>query len=268
MDRLSPRSVALGHLIDMYCNYTPEQPEEDFPLVARQQLALILVQQVNGGKQSTSFIEPSCHATLDALVRLPRCFIHAFVKRLREMTEPDDLWKLMVSLSNLMEPELLAIDMGSCKSGPSNLDRSSVLGMFVRRLLLSFRRSTFESLCTLTTHFGQWVCATPPEAHESSDAHCSTSVADCGSSNGDNGMGTNALLPPWAHALPHKTLETNMRQMVERVEGGSPSVVEDLEVQLAQLHAYAPCMPQVHYLEMLRHMHARSFEAALSEFHR
>ena len=185
IEQLSPRSVALGHLIDMYCTYVAEAPGEDFPLEARQQLALIMVQQVNGGEQATSVIEPSCRATLDTLNALPRCFVAAFEQRLHEMTEPDDLWTLMTSLGNLIEkPELSAIDTDSLDRGPSHLDRASVLGMFVRRLLLSFRRSTFELLCTLTTHFGQWVRAPPEVTRPQAAAAAAAAAMSRGSANG------------------------------------------------------------------------------------
>ena len=76
------------------------------------------------------------------------------------MTEPDDLWNLMGSLSELLQPTL-ALDDGM---GPIQLGRTTVLGLFVRRIHLAFRSTSFEEICTLVTHFGQWVGAAMADA--------------------------------------------------------------------------------------------------------
>ncbi|KAL1515420.1 hypothetical protein AB1Y20_002046 [Prymnesium parvum] len=241
-ERLSPRGVALSHLIDMFCSYRPE-PGDTFPLESRQQLAIILVQQVHGNGGS-DVIEPTCAATLECVSSLPRSFVAAFYKRLHETTEPDDLWTLMSSLSDAMETPSLgeaAETPMEAENGPMHLERTSVLGIYVRRLLLYFRRSTFEAICTLTSHFQQWVRAPAAPAADT---------------------------PPWAHSLPLKQVEAGVSRLVHLVEGGSSVALSELRARVAQLQLHAPQIPQVHYLQMLLHMHERSFDQALEQFHR
>ena len=202
-DRLSPRSLALGQLIEMYATYRAELPAT-FPLEARQQLALILMQLVGGDPRSaTSVIEPSYSKLLQALTPLPASFVAAFEQRVKASTEPDDIWTLMTSLSDLMEDNLtLNMDAADPEAGPMHLGRSSVLGMYVRRLLLYFRRASFESLCTLTTHFGQWIAQQP-----------AATVAPPSTV-----PGRADTLPPWARTLPLKQLEARVHILVDQAE--------------------------------------------------
>lgn len=248
--RLSPRSLALGHLIDMFCSYRAE-PELSFPLEARQHLAIVLLEEVNGGVDTKSILEPTCAATIASLKELPRTFVQAFHQRLLDTSEPDDIWTLMTSLSDILEKPSLDASLSwdavmEGGNGPMHLDRASVLGIFSRRLLLSFRQSTFETLCTLTTQFQQWVRASPP-----------TTEIKAPNAEGDTA-------PPWAHSLPLKQLEARVNRLVNLVEGGTVLELADLQPQVEQLRMHAAQLPQVHYLQMLLHVHERSFDQASS----
>ena len=276
-DRLSPRRLALGQLIEMYATYRAED-SHSFPLQARQQLALILMGQVSGDPQSSTrlndgsvtarermqpsyaIIEPSYTSLLEALHPLASftssssSFVEVFQQKLLDLSEPDDLWTLMTSLGDLMDPPLTLDSNDDPEGGPMSLDRASVLGMYVRRLLLSFRRSTFEALCTLTTHFGTWVRqlnqqALPPPA---------ASLV----------LGAEAL-PSWAHTLPLKQLEACVHRLVDQAESDLGDFkATEMKSQVDELLLYAPHIPQVHYLNLLVHLNARSFEEAEDEFHR
>ena len=111
---LTPRGVALANLIDLYAT-------SDMNLETRHQLCILLVEQVNQSA-AASVIEPGLQTLRTALAPLPASLRDEFDKRLLETTEPDDLWDLMGSLNELLQPTL-SLDDGM---GPIQLERSSV----------------------------------------------------------------------------------------------------------------------------------------------
>ena len=250
-DRLTPRGIALGHLIKLYADL-----EEDDTF--RDQLAITLVEQISQAP-ALSVIEPGLSALRSAIAYLPMYLAEQFDKSLRATTEPDDLWDLMGALHELLQP--------ACEGQVVQLERSSLLGLYVRRIHLAFHNTSFEEICTLVGHFGQWVVAV--EAGPSGgDPH---SPRQAGVSRRD----AIAALPPdppaWAHVLPASQLEQHVHDLVRRVEEGAGELPEGslpLKAQVAQLLALAPHVPQVHYLQLLCHLQDRSYEEALDSFHR
>ena len=150
VDKLTPRGIALGHLVDLFAT-------ADISIDMRQALAILLVEQISQTDGISGVIEPSLQELRAALTPLIPQLRQEFERRLLEMAEPDDLWDLMGSLAELLQPALMpAMDSGA---PPFQLERSSMLGLFVRRIHLAFRNTSFEEICTLVTHFGQWVQA-------------------------------------------------------------------------------------------------------------
>jgi hypothetical protein len=266
---LTPRGIAIAHLIDLYAT-------SDMQVEPRQQLCVFLVQQVSEPPAS-GVIEAGLDALREGLAGLPTV-LSEFDKRLHSTTEPDDLWTLMGSLNELLQPTL-ALDDGM---GPIQLERSSVrtcgtaacrrcqvstghnaralvhahtwqmLGLFVRRLHLAFRCTSFEEVCTVMTHFIEYKAAPAAVA-----PHVVATPA------GEHGP----MPPPWAYVLPAAQLESHVHALARRVEEGSVAT-SALVPQMAQLLQLAPHVPQVHYLQLLHHLHTRSYEAALESFHR
>ena len=111
---MTPRSIAIGHLIELYAT-------ADMSLEPRQQLCILLVQQL-GRPPSSGVVEPGLQQLRTAIDDLPATVLNQFDKRLQSTTEPDDLWTLMSSLNELLQPTL-SLDDGI---GPIQLERSSV----------------------------------------------------------------------------------------------------------------------------------------------
>ena len=155
-DRLTPRAIALGHLVNLFATH------RELPLGSRQELAFILIEQVSGSGGADSVIEQGLHQLRAALVAMPPAFLETFDGLLLSTTTPDDLWTLMGALQGLVSPDLTRdppLDADSECGCPMQLERSSVLGLFARRTQIAFHRATFEELCTLVTHFGAWAAA-------------------------------------------------------------------------------------------------------------
>ena len=111
---LSPCGVALGHLIELYAS------SPDMILEMRQAFSLLLVEQLS--EQPGFIVEPRLPSLRNALTPLPTTLCEGFDKRLSSTTEPDDLWTLMNSLSQMLQPTLALDDC----VGPSQIERSSV----------------------------------------------------------------------------------------------------------------------------------------------
>lgn len=235
MERLTPRGIALGHLVHIYGREELSSPD------VRNDLAIALVEQVGnlGAAPSSTVIEPGLPELLSALSPLPREILDTFEERLAATTEPDDLWDLFGSLGELVAPATMGVpDL----DGPFLLERSSMLGLFVRRIVLAFRSATFEEVCTLITHFCLWVKA--PAADDAGPAESP---------------------PAWCHVLPMPQLEEHVQELVRKVEEGlaaeeaivsampaggglgasASAIMTPLEPQVKQLLALAPQLPQV-----------------------
>ena len=80
----------------------------------------LLVEQLS--EQPRLIVEPGLGFLHKALTPLPATLCEEFEKRLVNMTEPDDLWTLMSSLSELLQPPLALDDCAV----PTQIERSSV----------------------------------------------------------------------------------------------------------------------------------------------
>jgi hypothetical protein len=166
------------------------------------------------------------------LTSLPSALRDEFHQRLVDTEEPDHLWDLMGSLDELLQPQLMPADENF--GGMQMLERSSMLGLFVRRIQLAFRNTSFEEICTLVTHFGQWVraaadggSAAPPQQPQPRDTYAPPSA--------------------WEYVLPVSQLEAHVHTLARQMEEGSLSCDSpQLEEQIAQLLDLAPHVPQVH----------------------
>ena len=111
---LTPRGIAFGHLIELCAT------SSDLLLETRQAFCLLLVEQLS--EQPRLIVEPGLGFLHKALTPLPATLWEEFEKRLVNMTEPDDLWTLMSSLSELLQPPLALDDCAV----PTQIERSSV----------------------------------------------------------------------------------------------------------------------------------------------
>ena len=296
-DRLTPRSIALGYLIDIFAT-------ADMTLAHRQSLSLILVKQLS--EPTSSVIEPALYELREALSSLPPELCDEFDQRLIETTTPDHLWDLMGSLEMLLERNM-EVYSSDKNGGPIELDRSSMLGLFVRRAKLAFRKHTFEEICTLVTHFTEWVqesgdrrqsiassrqslaptagaaaaAGAPPPTPPTPATPLTPLTPGAGGAAGAAGASSAAAAaaaaaaadggatPGWAYLLPASQLEAHVHSLAKQVEDGSVSTASpEMARELAHLLRLAPHVPQVHYLHLLHHLQSRSYEDALEAFHR
>ena len=241
-DRLTPRAIALGHLVNLFATH------RELPLGSRQELAFILIEQVSGSGGADSVIEQGLHQLRAALVAMPPAFLETFDGLLLSTTTPDDLWTLMGALQGLVSPDLTRdppLDGDSECGCPMQLERSSVLGLFARRTQIAFHRATFEELCTLVTHFGAW--AAP----------------------GAESPAPGSTPPIWRRVLPRTQLENYVHGLARSLEEGLGEVPpEKVQADLRDVLLYAPSLPQAHYLQLQLLMQQRCFEPALEAFHR
>ena len=242
---LTPRTIAIGHLVNLYAT------DEDLSLGIRQHLAIMLIELVSGSGAGvpTSAVEPGLRELSDAVASLgSRELDAAFAEKLRATELPDDVWALMSSLGDLVRPkDGSATEMYTSEATgrPMQLEPSSVLGLFVRRTQLAFRRASFEKLSKLTTHLREWVeagtaaaAAKPADAAKAAKADASKPPPLAPRPGADPA-------PPWAHALPEPLLSVHVQRLAKLLEEGAADCDADtLEASLDELLAYAPHAPQ------------------------
>ena len=177
----------------------------------------------SGAGVPTSAVEPGLRELSDAVASLgSRELDAAFAEKLRATELPDDVWALMSSLGDLVRPkDGSATEMYTSEATgrPMQLEPSSVLGLFVRRTQLAFRRASFEKLSKLTTHLREWVeagtgttAAKPADAAKAAKGRRLEAAAARAAPGADPA-------PPWAHALPEPLLSVR-RAAAGEVVGG------------------------------------------------
>ena len=138
---LSPHKVALSILIQDFCS--PDR----VPSAVRPLLAVFLLDNV---RQAHDYREKTLSELCAALSALQppmgAALAHQLVQALRKICSPDDLFDTLMAL------ELLLMDNPSVDDDIPGLEQSSVLGIFVRKVLITFHATMFEGLSELYTH--------------------------------------------------------------------------------------------------------------------
>jgi len=138
---LSPHKVALSILIQDFCS--PDR----VPCAVRPLLSVFLLDHV---RQAHDYREKTLSELCAALSALQppmgAALAHQLVQALRKIYSPDDLFDALIGL------ELLIMDNPSVDDDIPGLEQSSVLGIFVRKVLITFHATMFEGLSELYTH--------------------------------------------------------------------------------------------------------------------
>ena len=116
-------------------------------------LSVFLLEQV---RQAQDCVEKTLAELCDALSQLQpmgSCLAEQLVQSLRKIESPDELFDTLHSL------ELLLLESSAVDDEIPGLDSSSVLGVFLRKVLLSFHTTMFEGLSDLFSHFTAYFAA-------------------------------------------------------------------------------------------------------------
>lgn len=138
---LSPHKVSLSVLIQDLC--TPER----LPLDTRPGLSVFLLQQIRQAEAVEKTLKELC----DALAVFNVGLDTQLIPSLRKIQSPDDLFDTLVNLEALLQ------DGSAVDDDMPGLDSSSVLGIFVRKVLLQFHRSMFDGLSHLYTQMEKYL---------------------------------------------------------------------------------------------------------------
>ena len=143
---LSPHKVALSILIQDLCS--PDR----VPPVARPLLAVFLLDHV---RQAQDYREKTLSELCAALSALQppvsNALAHQLVQALRKIGSPDELFDALMAL------ELLIMDNPAVDDDIPGLEQSSVLGIFVRKVLITFHASMFEGLSELYAQVEEYI---------------------------------------------------------------------------------------------------------------
>ena len=225
---LSPHKVALSILIQDFCS--PER----VPSAARPLLSVFLLDHVRQAQDYREKTLAELCAALSALQPpMGAALAHQLVQALRKIASPDDLFDTLMGL------ELLVMDNPSVDDDVPGLEQSSVLGIFVRKVLINFHVSMFEGLSELFTHVQEYVDA------------LSHSVA------GDAADEETAIHTELCHFVHHHG---------ELVEKAPPSLHLDARIDgMLQRMGNPPGGSYLRYLYALQH---KDYPGAVSHLHR
>lgn len=225
---LSPHKVALSILIQDFCSL------ERVPPAARPLLSVFLldhVRQVHDYREKT--LAELCAALSALQPPMGAALAHQLVQSLRKIASPDDLFDTLMAL------ELLIMDNRPVDDEIPGLEQSSVLGIFVRKVLITFHATMFEGLSELFTHVDEYVEAfSNAAAGETVDEETAMHTELCHFIHHHGGLVENA--PPSLH------LDSRIDGMLQRM--GNP--------------------PGGSYLRYLYAMQHKDYPAAVAHLHR
>jgi len=225
---LSPHKVALAILIQDFCS--PER----VPSAARPLLSVFLLDHV---RQAHDYREKTLAELCAALSALQppmgAALAHQLVQALRKIASPDDLFDTLIGLEHFI------MDNPAVDDDIPALEQSSVLGIFVRKVLITFHVSMFEGLSELFTHVQEYV-----------EAFSNNAVGDAVEE--DTAMHTELC-----HFVHHHG---------ELVEKAPPSLHLDSRIDGMLLRMGNP--PGGSYLRYLYAMQHKDYPGAVSHLHR
>ena len=122
------------------------------PPVARPLLAVFLLDHV---RQAQDYREKTLSELCAALSAIhppvSNALAHQLVQALRKIGSPDELFDALMAL------ELLIMDNPAVDDDIPGLEQSSVLGIFVRKVLITFHASMFEGLSELYAQVEEYI---------------------------------------------------------------------------------------------------------------
>ena len=246
-DFASPHKVSLACLVRLYVKDNKSIFQNDRK--AYHDFHLLLVRGVKGVGEFRGVMEPS----LLSLRRMLLDHSHSseiaahLMKTLASIKSPDDLFDLIRSFERLMEtPDAASIPQNVDTLGrPTHIDRGSIFGIFLRRLLVSCN-ATFESLSQLYHAISAY---TRQDEHESKSAP----VSKC----------------ELQGLLHQKALEVEMGGFISSTlkRAADEKKCKDDGDSNAFLLSACPHLPRSHFLRYLSDMRSGEFQGSVDSLH-
>eukprot|EP01051_Picozoa_sp_SAG22_P018094 SAG22_NODE_2951_length_2081_cov_1.848638_2_plen_296_part_00 len=236
---LTPPKVVLSVLLKLYTEHSADMGSASDQWL---QLVLFLVEEV---KSADNCYEKSLDEMLKDIHNLD-CDASEVAghleNQLGEFQSPDDLFNFLSDLGVL----------GS-DTDDQTLEPNSVLGVFARKVDLSFQSMPFERFCALYDRTVLYVKTSQLALALDSSALSSISV--------DEEAGPVALSVDQLQAHVHREA-----QILE--ESAQPCDLASLGQSIDEMMPYAPQVPQIIYLRFLHCIRVRDFERAVDSLHR
>jgi len=216
-DHLTSRTLAVARLVFLCAT------DGTLGRRARHQLTLLLLRLVSGAAGATAAIEPP-FGTLLAQLRaggLPAEFVQRFEREMRGGAfELEDVWNLVADLFALTQPSPDPDAPAGAPPVPPKVERSSVFGLYARRVRVAFECASFEETCSVTSRLRSWLGdADAPEAGPQPPASCTAGGEPTGLAAAS---ATAAAVPSWAHLLPASQLDHLLHERCVAMETGLP----------------------------------------------
>ncbi|KAF9938179.1 anaphase promoting complex subunit 5 [Mortierella alpina] len=250
---LTPHKVAILILLEYLCqSQCPQESAQSlmlFLLKCIQDPAEYLHRDVNEfGALVTSTVGPHAWNHLRATlkrIKSPHHLSDFFLSKLeQEDTTPRDVSLRRIGLANLVLPR------GDIMSDGMNfrLDSASIMGLYVRKAQIEYKRLLFEDMCRFFTAFLTYVSAL--------DRHPSTKEPP-------------SETPEELSVMSVFDLEKFLDLQAEQLSNVSQSEIPDaLLAHVYSIQSRMPALPKTHYIACLHAQQTGNFEVAIQSLHR
>lgn len=201
---ITPHKLSICILVQVYA--PPPQISIPFPFSSVSQHNCLGIFLLSLTKACESIFEPTLDELTVQLKEIGGVLNHwlsdQLTRRLSSLASPDDLFNFFNDMRGIL---------GGCDSNVMDddqimLDPNSIIGMFVRRCLLSFNQMSFEGVCHLLTNVGTYckevLSGYPPyELSRLDDSVNYPNTAQVGDDFEGNKMGTGTI--PFHEHVPN-----------------------------------------------------------------
>ncbi|XP_047941090.1 anaphase-promoting complex subunit 5 isoform X1 [Salvia hispanica] len=151
---VTPHKLSICILVQVYA--PPSQISIPFPFSSVSQHNCLGIFLISLTKECGGIFEPTLDELITQLKEIDGLLNHwlsdHLMGRLSSLASPDDLFNLFADLRGILGGS----DSNVMDDDQIMLDPNSIIGMFVRRCLLTFNQMSFEGICHLLTSIGAY----------------------------------------------------------------------------------------------------------------
>eukprot|EP00026_Physarum_polycephalum_P003726 Phypoly_transcript_03740.p1 GENE.Phypoly_transcript_03740~~Phypoly_transcript_03740.p1 ORF type:complete len:758 (+),score=142.36 Phypoly_transcript_03740:89-2362(+) len=260
---ITPHKVSLLILIWKYLC------DDELSTEAKQDLALFIVNEI---KVIDSCIEKSFEELKECLLELEDgdVIVSKLCEKLHELDVLDEVFDLFYTVQELLEDSL---NEDGSLGAPALLERGSVLGIFVRKILYTFNELMFEPVSKLFGDLKKYksgfaTTQKPKEASFNSSVEMSIDEGEATVDAIANSLASELSVPFKSEMSPAE-IEKFVALRGAKLEGAVGKIHrKEIQEEIDEIVQLFPNITRAHYLSFLNALYHKDLEGALESLHR
>ncbi|XP_047941091.1 anaphase-promoting complex subunit 5 isoform X2 [Salvia hispanica] len=267
---VTPHKLSICILVQVYA--PPSQISIPFPFSSVSQHNCLGIFLISLTKECGGIFEPTLDELITQLKEIDGLLNHwlsdHLMGRLSSLASPDDLFNLFADLRGILGGS----DSNVMDDDQIMLDPNSIIGMFVRRCLLTFNQMSFEGICHLLTSIGAYCKDSFSDSGISSSHRLehmdkNAEAKSCLFSSSDMSRDIGSVSGTFLHT--NWQVQGYLSEQADVIEKyGSSFPLDAFESILKKLQQLAPELHRVHYLRYLNNLYHDDYPGALENLHR